>query len=171
VRRGRFLAWAQGVVDHWQVIGVDIQQDRVQIARHKYHARGGRYLRARGESIPLANASVNGVFCEVAFPYMHIPRALAELHRVLAPGGLAESDLAPAQLYLGRTEDLLSQPQADLVSCPRVVEWNGLALLWRLDFGGQDGGGLPDGHRYPDGAAACGIHGSESAPWRFKILH
>lgn len=26
-------------------------------------------------------------FCQVALPYMHIPRTLIELHRVLVPGG------------------------------------------------------------------------------------
>ena len=80
-------------VDHWQVIGVDIQQDRVQIARHKYSDRGWRYLCARGENIPLADASVDGTFCEVALPYMNIPRVLAELHRVMVPGGWLKATL------------------------------------------------------------------------------
>jgi ubiquinone/menaquinone biosynthesis C-methylase UbiE len=42
---------------------------------------------ARGESLPLADGSIDGVLCWLALPYMHIPRALAEIHRVLVPGG------------------------------------------------------------------------------------
>ena len=82
-------------VDQWQVIGVDIQWDRVQIAHHKYSSRGWRYLCARGENIPLADASLDGAFCQVALPYMHIPRVLAELHRVLTPGGWLRATLHP----------------------------------------------------------------------------
>lgn len=46
----------------------------------------------RGEQLPLP-AGFDGVFCEVALPYMHIPRALAELPRVLIPGGLLKATL------------------------------------------------------------------------------
>jgi len=36
---------------------------------------------------------MQGVFGEVAVPYMHIPRTLAELHRVLVPGGWLRATL------------------------------------------------------------------------------
>lgn len=76
-----------------RVIGVDIQPDRVRAANVKYSDRGWLYLCARGENIPLPAASVEGVFCEVALPYMHIPRTLAELHRVIVPGGWLRATL------------------------------------------------------------------------------
>ncbi len=113
-------------VDHWQVIGVDIQRDRVQIAHHKYNARGWRYLCARGESIPLADASVNGVFCEVALPYMHIPRVLAELHRVLAPGGWLRATLHPPSFTWGELKMCFPNPKQTLFRV--FVLLNGMVL-------------------------------------------
>jgi ubiquinone/menaquinone biosynthesis C-methylase UbiE len=61
-------------VEDCQVVGIDVRRDRLQAAREKYAARGWQYLCARGEDIPLSDASLDGVFCEVAMPYMHIPR-------------------------------------------------------------------------------------------------
>jgi len=75
------------------LVGIDIQMDRLRAANLKYAERGWRYLCARGENIPLPDASLNGVFSEVAVPYMHIPRMLAELHRVLVPGGWLRATL------------------------------------------------------------------------------
>ncbi len=81
----------------WQVIGVDLQWERLRAAHEHYAQRGWRYLCARGESIPLANGCMQGVISGVALPYMHIPRTLAELHRVLVPGGWMKLSLhAPA---------------------------------------------------------------------------
>jgi len=54
---------------------------------------GWHYLCGRGEQIPLGDESVDGVFWEVALPYMHIPRTLAELKRVLVPGGWLRATL------------------------------------------------------------------------------
>lgn len=72
---------------HQSVVGIDIQLDRVRAANLKYAGRGWHYLCARGENIPLPDASMHGAFCQVALPYMNIPRTLIELHRVLVPGG------------------------------------------------------------------------------------
>jgi ubiquinone/menaquinone biosynthesis C-methylase UbiE len=74
-------------MDNHAVVGIDIQLDRVRAANLKYADRGWHYLCARGENIPLPDASMHGAFCQVALPYMHIPRTLIELHRVLVPGG------------------------------------------------------------------------------------
>lgn len=80
-------------VENFQIIGVDTRWDRVQAANLNHRDRGWVYLCGRGEELPLPGGSVNGVFCEVALPYMHIPRALAELHRVLVPGGWLKATL------------------------------------------------------------------------------
>jgi len=113
-------------VDHWKVIGVDMQQDRVQIAHHKYGGRGWHYLCARGENIPLADASVDGAFCEVALPYMHIPRVLAELHRVLAPGGWLKATLRAPSFTWGELKMSFPWPKQTL---SRVfVLFNGMVL-------------------------------------------
>jgi len=73
--------------DDWQLVGVDIAPDRLRLASEKNGARGWSYVCARGENLPLATACFAGVMSWLSLPYMHIPKALAEIHRVLAPGG------------------------------------------------------------------------------------
>lgn len=80
-------------VENFQIIGIDTRCDRAQAANFKYRDRGWTYVCGRGEQLPLPAGCLDGVFCEVAFPYMHIPRMLAELHRVLIPGGWLKATL------------------------------------------------------------------------------
>lgn len=79
--------------ENWRVVGLDLKMEQLQRAKQDYGARGWNYLRARGEQIPLSDASLDGVVCNVALPYMHIPRTLAEIHRVLIPGGWLKASL------------------------------------------------------------------------------
>ncbi len=84
-------------VENCRIIGMDVRWDRARAANVRYSGRGWEYLCARGEEIPLQDGSIHGVICNVSLPYMHIPRALGELHRVLVPGGWLKATLhAPA---------------------------------------------------------------------------
>jgi ubiquinone/menaquinone biosynthesis C-methylase UbiE len=69
------------------ITGLDIQSERARIAQVNNRRRGYNYVCARGEQTPFQAASFDGVFSEVALPYMQIPKTLVELHRVLVPGG------------------------------------------------------------------------------------
>jgi ubiquinone/menaquinone biosynthesis C-methylase UbiE len=46
------------------------------------------FVRASGERIPFTSASFDIVICRIALPYMNNAQALAEIARVLVPGGL-----------------------------------------------------------------------------------
>jgi SAM-dependent methyltransferase len=46
-----------------------------------------RVIAGTAEAIPLANASIDGVFCGESFHWFDWPRALPEIARVLRPGG------------------------------------------------------------------------------------
>jgi ubiquinone/menaquinone biosynthesis C-methylase UbiE len=50
---------------------------------------------ASGEHLPFADASFDLVLSRVALPYMHVPRALAEIRRVLRSGGTVWLSLHP----------------------------------------------------------------------------
>ncbi len=118
-------------VENYGIIGIDLQQNRVHAARLKYSARGWHYLCARGEEIPLADGSVDGVFCNVALPYMHIPRALAEVHRVLVPGGWLKASLHSPSFTWSGLRKAFPRPKASLFRA--FVLLNGMFLHFSGD--------------------------------------
>jgi ubiquinone/menaquinone biosynthesis C-methylase UbiE len=132
----RVLDLGCGTGDSWQsfgvtaescrIIGIDLGRDRVQIASRKYNSQGWRYLCARGEQIPLPDGSVHGVFCNVAMPYMHIPRTLAELHRVLVPGGWLKATLHTSSFTWSEFRNAFPKPKQSLFRV--FVLLNGMVL-------------------------------------------
>ncbi len=113
-------------VENCRVVGIDIQRDGVQAAHLKYCNRGWTYLCARGEEIPLPENSIQGVFCNVALPYMHIPRTLMELHRVLVPGGWLKATLHAPSFTLSEFLKSFPRPKQSLFRI--FVLLNGMVL-------------------------------------------
>jgi ubiquinone/menaquinone biosynthesis C-methylase UbiE len=120
----RLLDLGCGTGDSWQklglqveqcrIVGIDVQRDRARAAYLKYGGRGWNYLCAAGENIPLADGSIDGVFCNVALPYMHLPRTLAELHRVLVPGGWLTATLHPFRFTWREFRSAFPKPKPSL---------------------------------------------------------
>jgi len=67
------------------LIGVDINPDAIRIAQARYPNRD--FICCRAESLPFSESRFDRVVSSVALPYTDIPAALAEMRRVLAPGG------------------------------------------------------------------------------------
>lgn len=80
------------------VVGVDIDEARIATARQRFPQR--TFQCARGESLPFPDASFDRVVLAIALPYMDIPRALAEVQRVLAPGGSVFFSVHPLSFTL-----------------------------------------------------------------------
>jgi ubiquinone/menaquinone biosynthesis C-methylase UbiE len=81
---GRDLAsWGVSASD--QVTGLDIDHSCLAAAKMRFPAR--TYLQGAGECMPFENESFERVISAVALPYMNIQKALAEIHRILVPGG------------------------------------------------------------------------------------
>lgn len=120
----RILDLGCGTGDSWrgfglpledrQIVGIDIQQERVRAANLKYGSRGWNFLCAEGENIPLPDQSVDGVICEVALPYMHIPRTLAEVNRVLVPGGWLKATLHTPEFTWSEFRKAFPRPKPSL---------------------------------------------------------
>ncbi len=112
--------------EKWQVVGLDVHSPSLHMARASNGERGWRYLCARGEEIPLPSGSVDGVLCNVALPYMHIPRTLTELHRVLVPGGWLRASLHLPSFT--RSEFRRSFPKPKAILFRLFVFANGMVL-------------------------------------------
>ena len=81
---GRDLA-SWGVTASDQVTGLDIDDSRLAIAKVQFPNR--TYLQGAGECLPFQNESFDRVISGLALPYMSIQKTLAEIHRILVPGG------------------------------------------------------------------------------------
>jgi ubiquinone/menaquinone biosynthesis C-methylase UbiE len=132
----RILDLGCGAGDSWRkigvevsdrdVIGMDIDSGALRTAQLKYKDRGWSYVRARGELIPLRSGSVDGVLCNVALPYMNIPQALSELHRVLVAGGWLRATLHPPGFTWSEFRKSFPRPKQSLFRA--FVLANGAAL-------------------------------------------
>lgn len=120
----RILDLGCGAGDSWRglrvgagecrVFGIDIALDRLGEANARYRSQGCAYACARGEDLPFAEGSFHGVTCNVALPYMHIPRVLAELHRVLVPGGWIRLTLHAPSFTWGELRRCFPKPKQSL---------------------------------------------------------
>ena|ERR1700731_3834980 len=80
-----------GVTASDEVTGLDIDESRLAVARVRFPDR--TYLHGAGEQLPFEDKSFDRVISAVAVPYMDIPKALAEIHRILVPGGVLSLSL------------------------------------------------------------------------------
>jgi SAM-dependent methyltransferase len=65
--------------------GIDVDVNAIRAGRAQYPALDLRV--ARGEAIPFEDGYFDAVLSRIALPYMDIPAALSEFHRVMRPGG------------------------------------------------------------------------------------
>jgi ubiquinone/menaquinone biosynthesis C-methylase UbiE len=78
------------VGEGYEVWGIDASAQMLRQARSKARRRGlptGKLLRARAQSLPFPAGYFNSVVSTFPSEYIAEPRTLAELARVLAPGG------------------------------------------------------------------------------------
>jgi ubiquinone/menaquinone biosynthesis C-methylase UbiE len=87
------------------VVGVDLDPKALEIARSRFPERS--FIEAPGEKLPFLDQIFDRVVSSVALPYMDIPKALAELRRVLLPGGRISLSLHPLRFTLS---EMLSNP-------------------------------------------------------------
>jgi SAM-dependent methyltransferase len=71
------------------VAAVGLDLDRDALALGATWTSDVRFVCGSGESLPFDDDTFDFVFSRVALPYMHVPTALREVHRVLASGGRA----------------------------------------------------------------------------------
>ena len=95
-------------------VGVDISDAALRMGREVYetHLPGAKiaFAKSAAESLPFADASFDVVNCGLALPYTDNARVIAEVARVLRPGGMFLLKIHHARYYL----DLLRRGLARL---------------------------------------------------------
>lgn len=116
-------------------VGLDESLPMLRLARRKVRRAGGapRLLRAVGQALPFADRSWPAVVATFPAPYLFDPATLAEIRRVLAPGGrllIVDAGVVPPgwhqRLIVFIYRILLGQPESSPESPapgadPRVV--------------------------------------------------
>ena len=74
---------------NWTVSGVDAAEEMVAVARRRLGEGADRLLVGEIEALPFPDGSFDVVAATGVLEYADVPRALAELARVLVPGGRA----------------------------------------------------------------------------------
>ena len=95
-------------------VGLDIDHEPLAYGARHFDSIG--FLRGRAEALPFADASFDRVVSRVSLPYSHLPSALAEIRRVLRPGGRLWMSLhPPAQTWLELGNALRQRHPKDVI--------------------------------------------------------
>lgn len=84
---------ASKLEDRELVVGMDIEMESLVYGSQNYETI--QFINGKAESLPFADASFDKVISRVALPYTDIPQSIAELQRVLKPGGTIWITLHP----------------------------------------------------------------------------
>ena len=122
-------------------LGFDLDPGAIRLA-HSLNRNSGNaaYFCASAEAIPLPDASTDHVTCRVVLSYCDVDRAVAEIARVLRPGGSAMLLLHPWRLYvrwLSLDPRRWKTTAAGLVSIALSLWLNATGHQIRLRLGGR----------------------------------
>jgi ubiquinone/menaquinone biosynthesis C-methylase UbiE len=108
-------------------VGIDPQRSGLVAGRALFEESGLRapaLLQGAAETLPFAGAAFDVVICRLALPYAGVRRALAEMARVLRPGGALVLQIHHLRYYLRqarRAQDLRELSHALRVIANGVV--------------------------------------------------
>jgi SAM-dependent methyltransferase len=126
---GRFTAILSAIYGA-SVIGVDSSL-RMLAERAPSAGAAARFIAARAESLPLGPATVDVVFLSMVYHHLHAGEAVAEIARVLAPGGhvLVRN---PTRETAGEFEYMQFFPEALKVDLARMPSRAGLVAAFAV---------------------------------------
>jgi ubiquinone/menaquinone biosynthesis C-methylase UbiE len=113
-----------GLPSDWQIIGIDVQPAAVAKARSNFPRR--IFVCSAAEKLPFSASSFDRVISNVALPYTDIPKSLAEIYRILTPGGTLLASLHSLRFTLEDLRRALPKPKLALYRT--LVLANGMAF-------------------------------------------
>ena len=122
--RGRNIVITTKVASSDEIIGMDIAFDHLQAAARRHPSRS--FIQADALKLPFGDEAFRCVVCQVEMPYMNIPIALAEIDRVLEPGGTVHLSLHHLRFTLQELK--LSFPRPKAMAFRLWVMANGIIL-------------------------------------------
>ena len=126
--------------------GIDSAAEVGKIGGNTFQEHGlvkaGIFLNAKGENIPFANGSFDVVLCMLALPYMDNRKALAEISRVLRPGGVLFLKTHQAMFHFGMLRERFFTFNPKQIAYPLICLFAG---TFSLVAGRQLSGGIWEG--------------------------
>ena len=102
-------------------IGVDVAPELGKVTKENFAAeKNAFFVRSEGENLPFADAGFDVVLCRVALPYMNNRRAIAEVARILKPGGVFLLKTHAPAFYFGMLPERLKTLSAKQVAYPLI---------------------------------------------------
>lgn len=105
-------------------VGIDIADSLGQVTEAVFKsnddAQRVAFSRADGASLPFADASFDVVLCQVALPYMNNRQTIAEVARVLRPGGVFLLKIHAPAFYLGMLPERIKTLNPKQIAYPLI---------------------------------------------------
>lgn len=131
---GQYLAPLRQRIPRGRIVAGDLAMGMLRDLRAKGVPGGARLVNADAEALPLADASCDAVVASyVLFFVPDIPRAVAEAHRVLRPGG-ALLAVTLAHVYMEELHAAMDRALARL-GAPHGTRWGDGAKRFTLESG------------------------------------
>jgi ubiquinone/menaquinone biosynthesis C-methylase UbiE len=107
-------------------VGTDIAEIAGRVGRELFEAQQPNarvaFVRAAAEALPFQSNSFDAVICRLALPYTHNAQALAEIARMLKPGGVLLLKIHHARYYANKCRNaILSGDVLSLIHAVRVL--------------------------------------------------
>jgi len=131
---GQYLAPLRERLPRGRIIAGDLAPGMLRDLRFKGVPAEAMLLNADAESLPLADASCDAVIASyVMFFIPDIPRAVAEMHRVLRPGGVLLA-VTMAHAYQDEMRAVVNRALAHLGG-PNATHWGTIQHRFSLESG------------------------------------
>lgn len=119
-------------------VGIDAAEELGAVVQSVFHQTDAEtrvaFSRSFGENMPFADASFDVVLCRVALPYMNNRRTIAEVARVLRPGGVFLLKTHAPMFYVGMIRERWKSFSVKQIAYPLVCLAGG---AWHLLTGRQ----------------------------------
>jgi ubiquinone/menaquinone biosynthesis C-methylase UbiE len=105
-------------------VGIDIANSLGEVTKTVFKlnddAQKVGFSRANGASLPFADASFDVVLCQIALPYMNNRQTIAEVARVLRPGGVFLLKIHAPAFYFGMLPERLKTLNPKQIAYPLI---------------------------------------------------